>query len=216
MYSDKVEDALNRQSKNNGKTSITAKLREASFFLRQAIMEADVNTLPDNVTIEDINKVEVDVPEVVKEFLQNVISGPDYRRKTETKRSRIDSIGQDLIFAATAGRKKPKKHLQLGLAMKSLTGSRRVIESLNRMGHCVNYHDVAELETEMTFEASNNSTYTPVGMDLIRCVGTGLAWDNYDRFVETSSGKDTIHDTVGIAYQLKQTDMLPDFTIEAG
>lgn len=26
-------------------------------------------------------------------------------------------------------------------------------------------------------------------------------WDNYDRFVETSSGKNTLHDTVGIIYQ---------------
>ena len=31
--------------------------------------------------------------------------------------------------------------------------------------------------------------------------GTGVAWDNFDHFVETISGKDTLHDTVGIAYQ---------------
>jgi len=30
---------------------------------------------------------------------------------------------------------------------------------------------------------------------------TGVAFDNFDRFVETSSGKDTLHDTVGIIYQ---------------
>ena len=30
---------------------------------------------------------------------------------------------------------------------------------------------------------------------------SGVAFDNYDRFVETFSGKDTLHDTVGIAYQ---------------
>ncbi|CAB3999456.1 Hypothetical predicted protein, partial [Paramuricea clavata] len=31
---------------------------------------------------------------------------------------------------------------------------------------------------------------------------TGVAFDNFDRFVETLSGKDTLHDTVGIAYQI--------------
>ena len=30
---------------------------------------------------------------------------------------------------------------------------------------------------------------------------TGLAFDNYDRFTENFLGKDTLHDTVGIAYQ---------------
>lgn len=29
----------------------------------------------------------------------------------------------------------------------------------------------------------------------------GLAWDNYDELTETLSGKDTLHDTVGICYQ---------------
>ncbi|CAH0396002.1 unnamed protein product [Bemisia tabaci] len=30
---------------------------------------------------------------------------------------------------------------------------------------------------------------------------TGVAFDNFDRFVDTASGKDTLHHTVGIAYQ---------------
>ena len=70
------------------------------------------------------------------------------------------------------------------------------------MGHCVSYHTVQEVETEMTFEANSRSTYTPFGMSLKQHCGTGVAWDNYDRYVETQSGKDTLHDTVGIAYQL--------------
>ena len=36
---------------------------------------------------------------------------------------------------------------------------------------------------------------------------TGIAWDNFDRFVETKSGKDTLHDTVGIAYQMRDEPM---------
>ena len=31
--------------------------------------------------------------------------------------------------------------------------------------------------------------------------GVGLAFDNFDHFVETLSGKDTLHDTIGIAHQ---------------
>ena len=31
--------------------------------------------------------------------------------------------------------------------------------------------------------------------------GTGVTWDNFDRFLETITGKETLHDTVGITYQ---------------
>ena len=42
---------------------------------------------------------------------------------------------------------------------------------------------------------------TPSGMNLDPSSGTGLAFDNYYRLVETLTEKDTLHDTVGIAYQ---------------
>ena len=32
-------------------------------------------------------------------------------------------------------------------------------------------------------------------------LSTGLAWNNFDRFVDTTSGKDTLHDTVGFIFQ---------------
>ena len=42
----------------------------------------------------------------------------------------------------------------------------------------------------------------PFEMGLNASTVTGVAWDNFDRFVETKSGKDTLHDTVGVAYQV--------------
>ena len=45
-------------------------------------------------------------------------------------------------------------------------------------------------------------------MDLVETIGTGVAWDNCDRFVEISSGKDTLQDTVGITYQVQTEDVL--------
>ena len=43
-------------------------------------------------------------------------------------------------------------------------------------------------------------------MDANAC--TGLAFDNYNHFVETSTGKDTLHDTVGMAYQTLKLDII--------
>ena len=88
------------------------------------------------------------------------------------------------------------KHLQLELAIKSLTRSRKV---LNRMGHCASYSTVEELETELTFEANKNSKQTPFGMKTTPEINTAITLDNFDRFVETKSGKGTLHETVKIA-----------------
>ena len=55
---------------------------------------------------------------------------------------------------------------------------------------------------KMTIEATKSVKSTPFGMSLNASTATGVAWDNFDRFVETKSGKDTLHDTVGIAYQV--------------
>ena len=43
-----------------------------------------------------------------------------------------------------------------------------------------------------------------MNMDANAC--TGLAFENYDRFVKTLTGEDTLHDTVGIAYQTVKLD----------
>ena len=44
---------------------------------------------------------------------------------------------------------------------------------------------------------------TPDGIDKSPRLGTGLALDNYDRFVETLTDKNTLHDTLSICYQTK-------------
>ena len=86
--------------------------------------------------------------------------------------------------------------------MKSLTGSRKVIEVLKRLDHSISYSAVEEIETELTFEGTKENRLIPQQMTMDSEVGVGLAFDNFDRFVETLSGKDKLHDIVGIAYQI--------------
>ena len=105
------------------------------------------------------------------------------------------------MYAATSGDAKPAKH-HLGLVLKSLTGSKLVIELLNRLGHCSSYNVIEGIETELTFSANAPRQLTPHGMKLSKDLGLGVAFDNFDRFVETSSGMNNLHDTVGITYRI--------------
>ena len=87
------------------------------------------------------------------------------------------------------------------MAIKSLTGSRKVIDPINRLGHCASYSTIEELETELTFEVTREKRLTPNGMSLNSANKISVAFDNFDIYVETISGKDTLHDTAGIAYK---------------
>jgi len=153
--------------------------------------------------LQNILDGEVEIPELLEIFFETLIGGPVRKNQslTDTKKIRIKSIAQDTIYAVTNGRVKPSKHLQLGLALKSLTGSRRVIDIMNRFGAVPSYTAIEGLETELTFTAASTSRLLPDGLHPVPFLHTSLAWDNFDLFVETINGKDTLHDTVGIAYQ---------------
>ena len=119
-----VEDAIKRNTNNNKTMSIKEKLREVAFILRRTIMNAETTPLTKKITIADIANGKIDVAKILEEFMTNMICGPDYRSRTDTKERRTKAINQDIVFSATAGRKRPKKHSPLGLAIKSLTGNK--------------------------------------------------------------------------------------------
>ena len=86
---------------------------------------------------------------------------------------------------------KKKKNLTLGLVLNSLTGSRKVVEMMSRLGQCVSTHTIKEIENEMTIEATKSVKAIPFRMSLNGSAATGVVWDEFDRFEETRSGKDT-------------------------
>ena len=105
-------------------------------------------------------------------------------------------MASDTVFSVINGRKKASKNLKLGLAVESMAGTKKLIGMLNRYGHCVSYTLTEELETELTFTVTSASKISPHDLVPDSSLTVGI-----DRFVETLSGKNTLHDTVGIVYQ---------------
>ena len=90
-----------------------------------------------------------------KLFCQNLIGGTDSRRwESNLKRVRTKAISEDVVFAAVGGLKKPQNYLMLGIVLKSLTGSRKVVKIMSRLCHYISYHTKEEIETEATFEST--------------------------------------------------------------
>ena len=78
--------------------------------------------------------------------------------------------------------------MQLRIALQSMTGS-----LINKLDQFVIFCTIDKTEIEMTFQRSKK--VTTCGMQLTSNLGTGIAWDNFGLFVDTDSGKDTLHDT---------------------
>lgn len=123
-------------------------------------------------------------------------------RKSERKDIRTKSICSSPIFAISNGTIKPAQTIQLGLVSRSISGRRMLPEILNRLGYAIDYTTIGEIESELAYEAQDANRTLPTSLiSNSPTLRTHMAFDNYDRFVETKNGKDTLHDTVGIVIQ---------------
>ena len=66
-----------------------------------------------------------------------------------------------------------------------------MVEIICGLGHCASYQTIKEIENEMTIEATKSVKATPFRMSLNGSAAIGVVWDEFDRFEETKSGKDT-------------------------
>lgn len=178
-------------------------LQKAALILRKLILQIEKNKLPTkNLTTEHLMSGEVSIPPQLLDFYYTLLGGCNEKRKKSLKCARqVLSYSQDVIFAVHNGHVKTPKHIMLGITLKSLTSSRKIIDIVNRYGHCISYQGIEELETETTYTSFEKSSLYPETIKRNPELFTGVAYDNFDRFVETTSGKDTLHDTVGIIYQ---------------
>lgn len=161
-----------------------------------------IKKLSHDYSAENLIKGECEIPLLLSTFLTTVLCGTNRRRKnSEYTQRAVSSIAQDIIFAIKKGQVKTSKHITLGLAVKSLTNSKKIINILNKFGHCCSYSVLEGIETEATFTTMNANELCPQEIHREPTLCTGVAFNNFDRFVETSSGKDTLHDTVGIIFQ---------------
>jgi hypothetical protein len=117
------------------------------------------------------------------------IGGCEYQNPCERAQRFTTSYVSELVFAVTSGKTTPPKNVLLSYAVRYLTGNTELIQTLNRLGHCVCYSMVEEIYTVLCIqklECSRNDI--PRSTNIYHEVLTTLAWDNIDRLEETVSG----------------------------
>lgn len=177
-------------------------IKTLAYQIRKDILELKSLDLSvfgkiDKANLNNLNEM----PKSLVDFVTFLLVGPK-QTTNDIKLMKIPSICHTIINCVTDGRIKSPTNVYLGLTMKSLTNSRTVIDILNRLGFSISYTAAASIESEIAYLGSEQGTCLPHSLIANKPeLFTGIAFDNNDRYVETSTGKDTLHDTVGIVYQ---------------
>lgn len=193
------------QNKIHFKDPLSTQIKFVALEIRKKVLALQHKMPKRNLTLGDIFNGGIDCPPELTLLVQFLVKGGK-RKESHRKDTRISKICDDLMFTMSNGDLKPSSTVSLGLVTKSITGSRKMIEILNRMGHCCNYSAIEEIETELAYGHSIQERLLPFGLKNQQSLCTHVAFDNFDRYVETSTGKDTLHDTVGIVYQNKMIE----------
>ena len=142
---------------------------------------------------------EVDPPDSDKEFCQILYDGPSGDLSFRKERV-VNSTSADVVYACSGGKLLPGKQISLGVALKSMIGSKSV-NLLNRSEHCISNEKVHKIDSGM--ESSLKSSNSLVPDQIIKSLElyTTLTWDNFDVNLETLSGADSVNHMYGICYQ---------------
>ena len=116
------------------------------------------------------------------------------------ERTKVVSIAQDLVYAESKGRKLTHKSLALGMAVRQITGSIRLLRILHGLGHTTSTSTVYKHDTGLAL-ASSKGQEIIIPRNINPGVFATLAWDNNDFNEETVSGKGTTHVANGIILQ---------------
>lgn len=140
-------------------------LQETALQIRDALLKVEKHSLGDALDAQKLIAGEGQVPEEVTSFLRTILYGVTSQsfESLECER-KVDSLGQDLLYAMWHGKLKTSKHITLGLSMKSLTSSRKVVEILNKLGHTCSYTTIEELETAATHYSCRKKSLCPDGV----------------------------------------------------
>ena len=140
-------------------------LRDCAVMLRNEILQSRSKPLEEPLTVEEIMRSKVDSPESVKKFFQIICAEP-FGDLSLRKERLVNSTSADIVYACYCGKPLPGKHISLGVATKSMTGSKSVVNLLNRFGNCISNEKVCTIDIGM--ESSLTSSNSPVPDQIIK------------------------------------------------
>ena len=186
-------------------------IKKAAEYLRQDILLYQVRSMKTSwpPTVEELSGEARDFPENLMEFFTSLFF-EDKRHQPNDYTSiprLIDSYMADRIHAVTRGKVMTAKHFVLGMGLHNMTRSKKLIQLINKLGHCIDYNAVCDILTaqaQKSSELAKSSSIlhlTPISTN--NSIKTWFWVDNYDEKVETNCGGGSVNITALMAFQEK-------------
>ena len=169
-------------------------------------------------SLQELSNPKRKPPQSLYTFLEMLINQGNHHKVPPTNLARlVDSFAQDITSAVTRGKYIQQKHFLLGQGLHNLTGSRKVIDIVHKLGHCTSYNTVCEIETaqaECALEAAKKSNILKLKPSSTKeTVFTHFWVDNFDLKVERMGGGGSINTTHLMAFQEDQSHEINTNTI---
>ena len=176
------------------------RVEEEALILRRYIIESKqgAEDMPYPPTISWLLLEETQPPNLLRDFLANLVSGKPKEKLSAKSLRFVNSCSQDICFVNTNGRWVMPKHILLAMTVHHLTGSEEIISILNCYGHCQSYSRTLELETAMCNSVMAYNDIFPPSISIKHNSVVHLCWGNFDLNEETPTGAGTTHTAHGI------------------
>ena len=167
-------------------------LYTAALILKRHLSDTPGMSCPWLPTSENLNVTEAQtvVPLALYNLVNWIIGAPEeptldnFVNIADDLHLKVLSVCQDIVYLASKGRKQTPKSLTLGLTVRHLTGSSRLVSLLNKLGHCASWDTVLSLDTSLAqLTLVEGGDKIPKGFS--KRAPTTLVWDNIDFGEET-------------------------------
>ena len=156
-------------------------------------------------TLEELSNDKRKPPKEIYVFLKELMTTDKKRELPENVKRLVESYANDIVHGVTRGKVMQKKHFTLGLGLHNLSGSRKLVDIVHKLGHCVSYNLVCEIETaqaESMLKTSKEGLFLPVKpKSPLDNVFTHYWVDNFDVTIDRINGGGSINTTHLVAYQ---------------
>ena len=159
------------QSKSRKETTVNDQIKNVAKLIKKKI-----KTLPETYTRWPPNEDELiscktHIPPELELLVTNILTATPASRLTERKKAVISSLCEDMIYNSRAGRFRCSKQTKLGFCIKRKTGSKTLVEWMNKYGHCISYDEVNYLETTLAIDAMYHESIQSATLHLRRFSG---------------------------------------------
>ena len=181
-------------------------VKNAAKFLRRDMLEfcsrlPQLNWPP---TLEELlGETRLPPPSIIL-FLTNLLKSPKHA-VTDRIRRLVDSFAADFMYGVSG--EITGKHYLLGHGLHSMTGNKESVQVTNRLGHCISYDAVLDIETAQAQKAvmrlsSTDNTVLPLKPTYdLQTVITVFWADNFNKNIDNDSGGGAVDMTTIMAFQ---------------